>query len=81
VQLANDELHCGPEMGKDVRSTEYRLYAADVGTYSSDKELLVEKDFSTTKELDVKIEGRLGVSCTPDMLTIKFSDPTPTQYW
>jgi len=79
--FCSDAVCCGPHKAKDVRSNEYRFYAADLGPNVNDELLRVEKDFGATKELNAIQEDHCPFVMNPDLLTIEFSDGQPTQYW
>jgi len=80
--FATDGLHCGPRLGRDVRSAEYRFYAADVGLGAQDLDLVVEKNTLVgDDDLNVIMEERVSLCSISDKLIVEFSDATPTQYW
>lgn len=78
--FVTDGLRCGPSLGKDVRDTEYRMYAADLVCSGEDNGLLVETTGATT-EKDLKADDLFIVATNPDLLKIEYSDGQPTEYW
>ncbi len=78
--FASDEVECGPDMGKDVRTDEYRLYAADLAEVGKDDGLFAIKQGAGT-DTSYLVDEHLKMGINPDSLEILFSDGSPPQYW
>jgi hypothetical protein len=77
--FCTDTIFCGPTMGKDVRSDEYRFYAADLASGPGDAGMLIER--TDTTNVDFLEDDLVNWCQVPDTLTIEFSNGDPAQYW
>lgn len=77
--FCTDELLCGPTLAKDVRSNEYRFYAADGTELGEDEGVILEK-VGTTTEQNLLVEDGMSLCLFPDTVTVEFSDGRPNQY-